>query len=577
MALPPITPISWRNVNYNTNSGAVGLIKEGADNVINAGKQFSDAAQTAQGGLDDYTEQASQQILSQINNERDPAKRAQIIEAGGAFLNFDTINEGQRENVAEDRAVIKQEDDLLTSAVSRVADKERTLTNQLSNEATQKDLANKTIVDEQLGTINSINDPVERVAALNKIAASNIQQGIDDPRVKAELDRALQTQGVDIDPSAMANATRNNDFSTATYNKLVNSTVKTLQAAHPYASRETLKGMAEQAIDRTPEGVRFSDQAQREAQTPEQKEVFQNTNLMKKYISDLDNIDGPGLASAYSSRRADLISKNATAQQLSNFDTAQRARSLDSVVIPLDGLLERGILDKESGDITRTDIADATEYITKQIKTTEGFRNATAAETQSIINRSLEQITDLPSKLLQANETLTAKEDLYKATITAKGSIAVANIEAQAKAAVTNAELRANVSAAGNINSVLNPDIQKFYDSLAEEGLLFGDGKISPVEIQDSISTVVNAITAYGDDTLTPGDIAILTRNLLLSGNVNDSIRNEISLDTDGKGGQDQELADLTAEQIFGLALAKRPKGDVSFDEAVKRFNERPN
>ena len=95
-----VSPITWSNVAAPTGGAALSAFNQAGQNLGNAISGVGDSLKT---GAQDYADSQTADFLNDLNAERDPAVRQQMIDASSAFLDNKQVNEAQTANLKEDR------------------------------------------------------------------------------------------------------------------------------------------------------------------------------------------------------------------------------------------------------------------------------------------------------------------------------------------------------------------------------------------------------------------------------------------------------------------------------------------
>jgi hypothetical protein len=380
---PKSVPLTWRNVSAPSGAGALNAFNRSSENLGNAISGIGDALKT---GSQDFADAETQEFLTELNAERDPAIRQEMIQASQAFLDYGQVNAAQKTNLLEDRAIAAEgravtkeardalvgierteahESDLLTDELKRTFDAEdeirrqekatrdqalhpldlaakraqrinsetSTANTRLDITAKQKVLNDTKTVSDQLQSIESLRGTPGYAAQLNNLIQSNKTKGVKDPdkRLQAAANQELDSTPVEVAESVFASAglTGNaKDYSVHSYKKLHTQVVEKLRAAHPHVDIKTLRAKAADAINSTEHGIRFSDQQKYEAKTKAERRVIDNQVKMDEFATDLVNSRGTG---AFTATLA-----TATEYALTNgITTAQRDRLIPFMELAL--------------------------------------------------------------------------------------------------------------------------------------------------------------------------------------------------------------------------------------------------
>jgi len=95
-----VSPITWSNVAAPTGGAALSAFNQAGQNLGNAISGVGDSLKT---GAQDYADSQTADFLNDLNAERDPAVRQQMIDASSAFLDNQQVNAAQDKNRIEDR------------------------------------------------------------------------------------------------------------------------------------------------------------------------------------------------------------------------------------------------------------------------------------------------------------------------------------------------------------------------------------------------------------------------------------------------------------------------------------------
>lgn len=96
------TPITWRNVQAPSGGAALAAFNQAGQNFGEALVGLGDTVKT---GAQEYADSQTAEFLTELNAERDPEKRKQMIAASQAFLDNKQVAAAGPANRAEDRAV----------------------------------------------------------------------------------------------------------------------------------------------------------------------------------------------------------------------------------------------------------------------------------------------------------------------------------------------------------------------------------------------------------------------------------------------------------------------------------------
>ena len=132
-----VSPITWSNVAAPTGGAALSAFNQAGQNLGNAISGVGDSLKT---GAQDYADSQTADFLNDLNAERDPAVRQQMIDASSAFLDNQQVNAAQTANLKEDRTA--------TLFDNAVADRTRNQARQ-DVENTQNDATNAFNVSQQ--------------------------------------------------------------------------------------------------------------------------------------------------------------------------------------------------------------------------------------------------------------------------------------------------------------------------------------------------------------------------------------------------------------------------------------------
>lgn len=101
------SPITWRTVSGPNNAAGLRSLRQAGQDLGNAISGFGDDIKE---GAEDYSQQETDEFISDLNNAPDDAARQQMIkEASAAFLDMNRVNEAQRDAEMHDQARTKFE------------------------------------------------------------------------------------------------------------------------------------------------------------------------------------------------------------------------------------------------------------------------------------------------------------------------------------------------------------------------------------------------------------------------------------------------------------------------------------
>lgn len=428
--------------------------------------------------------------------------------------------------------------------------------------------------------------PTEQLDALNKTITARKNAGKLSPTLEARVQQYFDSEKITIDGDFIRKVDGNTDFSPSGKKDLIARLVRPFQKKYPTVQKSILESFVKNEVNKSPFAGRFNDGAADAALSKDQRREVQNNDKIANAVQIFSSVPPEEYTETYVKGLADLRKNKATTQQIKDYEYLYRRNAVENFTISLSGTspedgsvtyplglgTNTGALTKDGRDITKRDIKALDAFIKKQARDVGSFNNLTSEEFTSIKNRAiLNAGGDLAANLTTANNLVAAKAQVTADVL--KNEIETASQESEAKkeALGRNASVRANANTEGRIPVKVKEDIAKHFASIADPGLLPGDGALGVGELNKASNKIMAALLANTDKTLKLADRTILMRNLMEASGIDDSGLNEVAVDTTGDGVFDTTIASLDPAEISKLALTLNSPGTNDFKSAIKK------